>query len=63
MLKKVLTKIGYEMQQSLMQWKSDKQIKAAKKKSVKQLVKDGSSHNLAKKLVNEAYSRIKNETI
>ena len=29
MLKKVLTKIGYEMQQSLMQWKSDKQIKAA----------------------------------
>jgi hypothetical protein len=48
---------------TLMQWKSDKQIKAAKKKSVKQLVKDGSSHNLAKKLVNEAYTRIKNEKI
>jgi|LauGreDrversion4_2_1035121.scaffolds.fasta_scaffold6075356_2 hypothetical protein len=48
---------------TLMQWKTDKRIKAAKKKSIKQLIKDGSSHNLAKKLVDEAYDRIKNETI
>jgi len=45
------------------QWKTDKRIKAAKKKSIRQLVKEGSSHPLAKKLVDEAYTRIKNEKI
>ena len=57
MLKKLLENSMNE------QWKTDKRIKAAKKKSIKQLMKDGSSHNLAKKLVDEAYDRIKNETI
>lgn len=45
---------------SLDKWKAEKQIKKAKKQAIKQLVSEGSSIGLAKKLVNQAYSRIKN---
>ena len=40
-------------------WKNDKQIKKAKKQAIKQLVSEGSSVRLAKKLVDDAYKRVK----
>jgi hypothetical protein len=40
-------------------WKSERQVKSAKKQSVKRLMKEGSSYSLAKKLVEDAYNRIK----
>ena len=44
------------------QWKQEKQIKKAKKSSVKTLIKEGSSLRLAKRLVDTAYKRIRTDT-
>ena len=47
---------------SMDQWKREKQIKKAKKSSVKTLIKEGSSLRLAKRLVDTAYKRIRTDT-
>ena len=47
---------------SMDQWKQEKQIKKAKKSSVKTLIKEGSSLQLAKRLVDTAYKRIRTDT-
>lgn len=47
---------------SMDQWKQEKQIKKAKKSSVKTLIKEGSSLRLAKRLVDTAYKRIRTDT-
>jgi hypothetical protein len=46
---------------SMDRWKQEKQIKKAKKSSVKTLIKEGSSLQLAKRLVDTAYKRIIDE--
>ncbi len=43
-------------------WKQEKQIKKAKKSSVKTLIQEGSSLQLAKRLVDTAYKRIRTDT-
>ena len=47
---------------SMDQWKQEKQIKKAKKSSVKTLIKEGSSLRLAKRLVDTAYKQIRTDT-
>lgn len=39
-------------------WKAEKTLKKAKKQAIKQLKSEGSSHGLAKKLVEAAINRI-----
>ena len=47
---------------SLERWKQDKQAKKEKKSAIKELVREGASHRLAKYLVKGAVKRIKGRT-